>query len=268
MKCQAGPWVALVVMFLAALGFGSGSLAGGQESSSSPPANPADGLSAIEFVTIPAGEFLMGCGPRDEPCDSRETPQHRVRITREFQIGKYEVTRAQWITLMGKSRNISKSDNRPAHPVSWNDIQEFLQTLNARHDGFLYRLPTEAEWEYAAVAGNPDKSANVVDSAWYSGNNWFGMHQVGLKQPNGWGLYDMLGNAWEWVQDWYAEYAPAAPAGSLAIDPQGPATGTTKVLRGGSYSDSSTYLRTFRRFNFNPAAKTDSFGFRCVRVQR
>jgi formylglycine-generating enzyme required for sulfatase activity len=160
----------------------------------------------LEFVPVPAGEFLMGYYEILE----NDTPQHHVRITKPFEMGKYQVTQAQWEAVMGSNPSTFKCANRPIENVSWDDAQQFITKLNDAGDGYRYRLPTEAEWEYAARAGSGEYRSGK-SRAWYGAARYGytgayepgGTHSVGQKQPNVWGLYDMLGNVWEWVQDYY-----------------------------------------------------------------
>jgi len=212
-----------------------------------------------EFVEIPAGEFMMGSdsGERDEK------PQHRVRITKRFEMGKYEVTQAQWKAVMGANTGHFKGDDRPTETVSWNDAQEFLKRLNAMNAGYRYRLPTEAEWEYAARADSAvDAVADLDAVAWQDGNSGLETHPVGGKRANGWGLYDMLGNVWEWCADWYGkDYYASSPVD----DPQGPASGTTHVVRGGSWSDGPRLVRPAHRYWYDSGYRFRDTGFRLVR---
>jgi len=217
----------------------------------------------IEFVRIQPGEFNMGCSPGDRGCYDFESPTHCARITKGFEIGKYEVTQEQWQAAMGSNPSHFKGARLPVEQVSWDDAQEFLARLNARADGFRYRLPTEAEWEYAARAGTTDKHAGasaVGDVAWYWENSGDHTRPVGQKQPNAWGLYDMLGNVWEWCQDWYGDYSSKA-----ADDPAGPSSGQDRVLRGGSWADIAWNARVSFRFKGAPADRCYNIGFRCVR---
>lgn len=231
-----------------------------------PPGTAAD-PSAMEFVTIPAGEFMMGCSPGDSGCSAGEEPRHKVRIAKSFEIGKFEVTQAQWCAVMGGNPSYFKRADLPVERVSWVDVQTFLQRVNARSDGYRYRLPTEAEWEYAARAGSAGPYYGKPDEiAWHSGKWGVKTHPVGRKQPNAWGLYDMLGNVWEWVQDWYASsYYSSFSSSSPVVDPAGPPSGSFRVLRGGSWYDKSMYLRVSGRLYFKPDYKYVSIGFRCVR---
>jgi len=175
----------------------------------------------MEFAKIPAGEFMMGCSAGDSLCNPDESPRHRVRITKAFEIGKYEVTQAQWMALMPANPSTNKGDTHPVETVSKLEIQDFIAKLNARNEGHRYRLPTEAEWEYAARAGSdsPD-SASLKDTAWYAENSDDETHPVGQKKPNAWGLYDVHGNVREFVSDFYsADYYSMSPD----TDPKGPA---------------------------------------------
>jgi formylglycine-generating enzyme required for sulfatase activity len=178
---------------------------------------------AMDFVKIAPGEFMMGCSVGDIDCNEDERPIHRVQLTKAFEMGKFEVTQAQWMSVMGSNPSTTKGDDRPVETVSKIDAQEFLDKLNARSDGYRYRLPTEAEWEYAARAGTKEPYAGRLDEiAWYAGNSEDETHPVGKKKPNAWGLYDMQGNVREWVADWYsANYYGRSPA----ADPTGPAQG-------------------------------------------
>ncbi len=189
-----------------------------------------------------------------------EKSVRRVQISKPFYLGKYPVTQAQWETVMGNSPSRVKGEpNRPVDSVSWNEAREFLRKLSAREGGKPYRLPTEAEWEYACRAGSTgayyfsDNEAMLGEYAWYSKNVFCsgiakalfasgGSHPVGQLKPNDWGLYDMLGNVWEWVQDWYAaDYYKQRP--NPDCDPQGLDKGKYHVLRGGSWCNVAEYVR-------------------------
>jgi formylglycine-generating enzyme required for sulfatase activity len=181
----------------------------------------------IEFVKIPPGEFWMGCPEGDKDCIEDEVPRHRVRLTKGFELGKYEVTQAQWESVMGRDSNPSenKGPNNPVDSVNKEEIRAFLEKLNARKDGYTYRLPTEAEWEYAAGAGAPAiPQTSLRDYAWFADNSDDESHPVGLKKPNAWGLYDMFGNVREWVED-RAAYYDYIPVPAVSVDPKGPQPG-------------------------------------------
>jgi formylglycine-generating enzyme required for sulfatase activity/tetratricopeptide (TPR) repeat protein len=216
-----------------------------------------------EFVKIPPGEFDMGCSPSDTQCYEDEKPQHHVRISKGFEIGKYLVTQAMWESVMGSNPSTFKGADRPVERVSWNDVQEFLWRMNAKNDGYRYRLSTEAEWEYAARAGRMSARYGELDTiAWYDGNSGNDTHPVGQKQANAWGLYDMLGNVFEWVQDWYDENYYQQ---SLGTDPQGPSSGENHIVRGGSSGFNARDVRASVRFSGAPDNRILYIGFRCVR---
>jgi formylglycine-generating enzyme required for sulfatase activity len=220
----------------------------------------------MEFVLIPAGSFTMGADKNFEDASDDETPQHRVRISKPFYLGTYEVTQAQWTAVMGNNPSKYKGRSNPVEQVSWDDIQVFIQRLNQKEGHTRYRLPTEAEWEYAARAGTEstysfgDDARELGKYAWYDENYRSGStHPVGQKQPNAWGLYDMHGNVWEWVQDWYGDrYYSDSPD----TDPKGPSSGSYRVLRGGGWYFSAQYCRAaFRDFN-SPDIRYYYVGFR------
>ena len=220
----------------------------------------------MEFVAVPPGEFTMGCSPGDSECDDDEKPSRRVRITEGFEMGKYEVTQTEWEAVTGSNPSYFKGADRPVEMVRWNDIQEFLAKLNARNDGRQYRLPTEAEWEYAARAGTTGKYAGELDDmAWYYANSGGETHPVGQKQPNAWGLYDMHGNVWEWCRDWYDKDYYGR---SLAVDPQGPSSGSSRVMRGGSWNYNARFHRVSRRDRFRTRRLSGSHGLRCARERK
>ena len=212
---------------------------------------------------MPAGEFLMGS--ESEEADGDERPLTRVRISQGFFLGKYEVTQAEWEAVMGG--NPSGFDECgptcPVEKVSWDDTQEFIRRLNAMVGEERYRLPTEAEWEYAARAGTSgDRYGNLDAVAWYKGNSGDRTHPVGQKAPNAWGLYDMLGNVREWVEDWKGDY----PGGSVT-DPRGPVSGSKRVIRGGGWYDNTVYCRASFRINFSPGIRLYILGFRLLRTE-
>jgi formylglycine-generating enzyme required for sulfatase activity len=193
--------------------------------------NPGQPALSMEFVNIAPGEFMMGCSVGDIDCNDDERPIHRVQITKPFEIGKYEVTQAQWQAVMGSNPSTIKGDDHPVETISKNEAHDFLNKLNERNDGYHYRLPTEAEWEYAARAGTTEPYVGRLDEiAWYAGNSEDETHPVGKKKPNAWGLYDMQGNVRELVEDWYARdyYSRSAVA-----DPTGPAPDEQRGFPGG-----------------------------------
>ena len=219
---------------------------------------------------------MMGATPEQgSDADSDEKPAHSVTVS-DFYIGKYEVTQAQWEAVMGTTvtRQRDKVNkgwplqgvgaDYPMYYVSWNDIQEFIEKLNAK-TGKRYRLPTEAEWEYAARGGNQSAgykysgSNNIDEVAWYTDNSSSHIHPVGQKQPNELGLYDMSGNVWEWCSDWYGNYSSGSQT-----NPTGPANGSTCVLRGGSGVISAWSCRVSYRSTGGPSIRSNNYGFRLV----
>jgi formylglycine-generating enzyme required for sulfatase activity len=174
----------------------------------------------MEFVKIPAGEFMMGCSTGDSACNPDESPRHQVRITKSFDLGKFEVTQAQWVAVTQSNPSSNKGDSHPVESVSKLEIEDFISKLNARNDGYRYRLPTEAEWEYAARAGTDAATSGALkETAWYAVNSDDETHAVGQKKPNAWGLYDTLGNVREFVSDFYSgDYYAVSPD----ADPKGP----------------------------------------------
>jgi formylglycine-generating enzyme required for sulfatase activity len=212
--------------------------------------NPKDGLT---YVWIPPGTFTMGCSWGDAECDDDEKPAHRVTITHGLWIGQTEVTQAAYQRAMGTNPSHFQGTNLPVETISWNEAQTYCEAVGMR-------LPTEAEWEYAARAGSTGARYGDLDAiAWYAGNSGNKTHEAGQKQPNAWGLYDMLGNVWEWVAAWGAEYA----AGSQS-DPRGPASGTHRVLRGGSWYYGPRLARASLRNRLVPEYRGYADGVRCA----
>lgn len=220
----------------------------------------------MEFVPIPAGRFWMGAADDDDDVWWDEVPRHEVIISRAFHLGKYPVTQAQWQAVMGENPSKFKGPDRPVENVSWKDAQEFIAKLNALEGHERYRLPTEAEWEYACRAGTTtkyffgDDEALLERYAWYRGNADGHTHSVGQKEPNPWGLYDMLGNVGEWVWDWYnAQTYSASPP----QDPWCPTAGKERVWRGGShYAYQPFSCRPASRFYAKPGVREHYIGFR------
>ncbi len=221
------------------------------------------------LVEIPAGEFLMGSSDSDRDASSAEKPKRRVRITQPFFLGVYPVTQAQWERVMGSNPSRFKGPDHPVERVSWNDCQEFIRRLNdlPGERGVVYRLPTEAEWEYACRAGSTtvysfgDSAASLGDYAWYVSNSGRKTHPVGQKKPNSWGLYDMHGNVWEWCQDWHDSGYYAAAASPIN-DPTGPIAGSNRVIRGGSWGSHARYCRSANRNGHTPSRRGYDLGFR------
>ena len=207
----------------------------------------------MEFVWVPAGEFLMGSESGE--ADDDESPVREVRISAGYWLGKHEVTQGEWEAVMGSNPSDFQNCGRdcPVERVSWEDVQAFIGRLNGRSGGNRYRLPSEAEWEYAARAGTSGDryGADMEAIGWHSGNSGGSPRRVGRKAPNAWGLHDMLGNVWEWVEDWYGDYA-----GGYVTDPRGPATGSNRVYRGGSWYGSARSCRSSNRNTSPPATAT------------
>jgi formylglycine-generating enzyme required for sulfatase activity len=242
----------------------------------------------MELVYIAAGSFLMG----SDSGEADEKPVHQVTISQPFYMGKYEVTQAQWRTVMGGNPSRFKGDNLPVEQVSWLEAQSFIQKLNAANDGFLYRLPTEAEWEYACRAGTTgDYAASLDSSAWFGNNSgrqsfdalglWrtarssYAMritenanqtHATGEKQANAFGLHDMHGNVWEWCQDRYHNNYNGAPADGSGWESGGDAD--ARVLRGCSWASNGRNCRSAARAKNTTDDRNSNDGFRVVAVKR
>ena len=219
-----------------------------------------DGI-RYELASIPAGEFQMGSDSAEAYGD--EKPVHTVRISKTFWLGKTEVTQALWQAVMGSNpSDFDKGDTYPVETVSWDDCRSFITKLNEMFGGNAFRLPTEAEWEYACRAGTTEDRYGSLDAiAWYYGNSGNTTHPVGQKQANAWGLFDMLGNVWEWCQDWYGGYSAG-----YQTDPAGPAAGDARVVRGGTWSSNVWYVRSSSRYIYVPGSRLSGLGFRLART--
>jgi formylglycine-generating enzyme required for sulfatase activity len=240
---------------------------------------PPENEIGMEFVAIPSGEFMMGCSPDDSNCKDGENPLHQVRITKAFELGRYEVTQAEWTAVMNENPSAIVGDNNPVENVIRAEAMEFAERLNMADDGYRYRLPTEAEWEYAARAGTTGTFYGPLDEiAWFGTNSNDESHAVGGKEPNAWGLYDMLGNVREWTSDtyWVEYYAtspvddpPGAPAnyGERGTPPYlGGAGVALPVIRGGGWPNPENSLRVSERYNYyGPNLRVSDVGFRLVR---
>ena len=222
-----------------------------------------DGIS-IDMVRVEAGTFMMGATPEMKDLWGNEKPTHQVTITNDYYIGKYEVTQALWQAVMGNNPSCFKGDNLPVEEVSWDDCQEFISKLNGI-TGKKFRLPTEAEWEYAARGGKKNRgyqysgSNNLSDMAWYKNNSGSKTHAVGSKQANELGIYDMSGNVYEWCQDRFGFYDS-----SSQVNPTGANSGSSRVLRGGGWYFDAGYCRSSCRFNFTPGIRFCYLGLRLV----
>ena len=212
------------------------------------------------LMPVPAGEFTMGSKEH-----RFEVPAHKVKITKAFLIGATEVTQAQWKAVMGENTSVFKGDDLPVENVSWEECQTFLKKLSEK-EGKTYRLPTEAQWEYACRAGSGkrysfgDDAAELGDHAWYDTNSDTQTHPVGLKKPSDWGLYDMYGNVSEWCQDTYAAYEDKEQT-----DPSGPEKPGQRVVRGGAWYNLSNLCRSAVRGARRPGDRY-YFGLRVVLV--
>ncbi len=227
---------------------------------------------AFDLVFVEGGTYDMG----DEHDDlwSACSPVHPVRLS-DFFIGKYPVTQALWKAVMdNENPSFFKGDNRPVEQVSWADAQVFIQKLNentagSRPSGYIYRLPTEAEWEYAARGGKLNRGCKYAGSdklkevGWFDGNGHGETKPVGLKDTNELGLYDMSGNVWEWCNDWYDSdyYAKCKKLGTVE-NPEGPESGSFRVIRGGSWDFNARYCRVASRINYGPVSRDNDVGFR------
>jgi serine/threonine protein kinase/formylglycine-generating enzyme required for sulfatase activity len=212
--------------------------------------NPKDGQ---RYIWIQPGTFTMGCSPGDDECSSDEKPPHPVTIAKGFWIGETGVTQEAYQRVKGSNPSKFKGAKLPVEWINWNEAQAYCQAIGLR-------LPTESEWEYAARAGSTGMRYGEIDQiAWYGGNSGSKTHEVGQKQANAWGLYDMLGNVWQWTSDWYADQLPGA-----SVEPAAPASRQYRALRGGSWTDSPWYLRVSNRNRYAPGYRSNNIGFRCA----
>jgi len=210
-------------------------------------------IASMDFCRIPAGTFFMG----------EQGTLHQVTLTKDFYLAQYPVTQALWQAIMGNNPSHFKGENHPVDQVSWEDVQGFIANLNERTGENRYRLPTEAEWEYACRSGSSgtycfgDDEKLLGEYAWYNNNSEQKTHPVGEKKPNAWGLYDMHGNVWEWCQDWYGDYSQGS-----VTDPVGLSSGSRRVFRGGSWFYGAGYCRSAIRFRCGPGYRYIILGFR------
>ena len=224
-----------------------------------------DGVT-YDMMMVKAGTFTMGATSEMKAPDSAEKPTHQVTLTNDYYIGKTEVTQALWEAVMGNNPSYFKGDNLPVESVSWNDCQKFISKLNSM-TGQNFRLPTEAEWEFAARGGNNSNhyqysgSNKLGDVAWYEGNSGDKTHVVATKQPNELGLYDMSGNVWEWCSDWLGNYSS-----SSLTNPTGPNSGSYRVFRGGSLCYDAWGCRSSLRYDSAPVSNRYDLGLRLVLV--
>jgi formylglycine-generating enzyme required for sulfatase activity len=223
----------------------------------------------LEMLLIPSGSFIIWHESTTESGIRFISPLHQVIISRPFYLGKYPVTQEQWEAVMESNPSNFKGRTNPVENVSWDDAQEFIKRLNAREGHNRYRLPTEMEWEYAALGGtdtldffgeSPEEwERSLGDYVWFRHNSGGTTHPVGRKKPNPYGLYDIYGNVREWVQDWDAEL----PKDEELTDYRGPATGFGRMYRGGSWYDSyGGYFQPTFRIDFSPVDRRSHTGFR------
>ena len=216
----------------------------------------------MKFTLIPAGEFYMGSEELDD-----EKPVHKVKINNPFYLGTYLVTQREWKAIMGDNPSGFKGDDLPVENVSWDNVQEFIKKLSEKEGTDKYRLPSEAEWEYACRAGTiirysfGDSESKLGGYAWYDNNSDEKTHPVGQRKPNPWGLYDMHGNVWEWVQDVYHKNYDGAPTDGSAWES---GDGARRVFRGGSWYYDARLCRSAIRASFGPRHRSSSLGFRLL----
>jgi formylglycine-generating enzyme required for sulfatase activity len=232
----------------------------------------------MKFVYIHSGSFMMGSSLNPLLIENRyggkakwysdECPQHEVTLTKSFYMQTTEVTQKQWLAVLGNNPSgfLNCGENCPVEKVSWDDVQKFIKRLNQKEGSGKYRLPTEAEWEYACRAGSTTAFCFGNDIGMLAEHTWFGAnsidwsHQAGQKKPNAWGLYDMHGNVWEWCQDWYGIY-PSEPV----RDPKGPPSGSHRVSKGGSWRSAARFCRSAHRYGVDPGYRRPTRGFRLVK---
>ena len=251
-----------------------------EESAKMPPSPPRqdvkpvktwkDSKTNMEFVWVPDGCYEMGCGSWTKDCIKDELPVHEVCVD-GFWLGKYEVTQGQWKQLMRSNRsNFSWGDSYPVETVSWNDAQKFIKVINEQQNGkYQFRLPTEAEWEYAARSGGkPEMFAggnDVNTVAWNRANSRDATHPVGQKAPNGLGIYDMSGNVWEWCQDLFGvrSYARHTKNNPVILDK----ASKHRVVRGGGYKGFARLVRCSQRAGHMPGVRNSNIGLRIAMDQ-
>ena len=264
---SSGQWISLTVwlmLLLGLIGLGGCSKNGASGSNTKPGSAVVKNSIGMEFASVPAGSFKMGLDSYSD-----ESPAHQVTFASGFNMGRYEVTQAQWQKVMGNNPSSNKScgENCPVEKVSWDDTQEFIKKLNAMNDGYTYRLPSDAEWEYACRAGTTGNDAGDLDSmAWYGKNSEGKTHPVGQKQANAWGLYDMQGNVLEWIMDDYHGNYNGAPTDGSAWS--GGGEPNKRMYRNGSWFSDASEVRSTRRDRYSPDSKFDNLGFRLVAVPR
>ncbi|MDR2140319.1 MAG: formylglycine-generating enzyme family protein [Deltaproteobacteria bacterium] len=222
----------------------------------------------LAFARIEPGTFVMGANTQLERFTNNASPRHEVTITKPFYMGKFEVTQRQWQAVMDLNPSRFKGETLPVDSVTWDKAKEFIDKLNEREGRVVFRLPTEAEWEYAARAGTSsvysfsNSPIHLGDYAWFTNNSDLTTHPVGQKKPNPWGLYDTLGNVREWTSDWMEPYPKEA-----VVDPKGPAEGSNRIARGGAFSFIDVNCAISRRVGYRPDIKQNFLGLRLVLAQ-
>jgi formylglycine-generating enzyme required for sulfatase activity len=212
--------------------------------------NPKDGL---RYRWIPAGNFVQGCSPKDDECYEDEYPDRKITLTRGFWLGETEVTQAAYEKITGDNPSVFEGPTLPVEMITWNEADDYCIAIGGR-------LPTEAEWEYAARAGTTGpRYGNLDEIAWYWKNSQFSTHPVGQKKPNAFGLYDMLGNVVEWTYSWYT-----VQLSQENINPTGPSLAEFKALHGGGWWDNPELVRASYRSRIEPGDTDYNIGFRCV----
>lgn len=257
MSQTPGYWTVLLLVFAVAV---CGCEKKPTQAGPKPPGNAyATNSIGMKLKRIPPGSFQRDL---EEGTDEKRLVE--VRIAHSFDIGVFEVTQAQYQQIMGVNPSHFTGPNLPVDSVLWFDAQEFCRRLSKK-EGVTYRLPTEAEWEYACRAGSTTEyywgDKYRTRYAWCEVNSEERTHEVGTREPNAWGLYDMSGNLWEWCADWYAEYPSVA-----VVDPIGPASGSERVLRGGAWNSYEWYVSSVVRHRNVPSTRLDIYGFRVCRT--
>jgi formylglycine-generating enzyme required for sulfatase activity len=219
------------------------------------------------LIKIPSGSFVMGGDEISEQADEMERPRHRVTINRPFYIGRYPVTQQEWISVMQTNPSHFMGDQHPVEQVSYQDVHIFIKKLNQLEKTKAYRLPYEAEWEYAARAGSQttycfgDNSSQLAKYAWFRNNSGKKTHPVGQLAPNPWGLFDVHGNVHEWCEDWFDKKYYSV---STKTNPTGPKKGLAKSLRGGDWGSEDWHCRSASRSLGSPDRRGNRLGFRLL----
>ena len=223
----------------------------------------------MEFILAPSGSYKMGGDPVAEQADENENPIHKVTFDEGFYVGRFTVTQAQWLAIMEDNPCHFSGPDYPVEMISHHDAISFIEKLNRHENTEVYRLPTEAQWEYAARAGSQStycygaERSKLSEYAWFQKNSGGTTHPVGQLEPNAWGLYDMHGNVHEWCSDWFdRNYYAASPVKS----PEGPQKGLARALRGGDWGSEDWYCRCAIRSLSSPDRRSPRVGFRVVKM--